>query len=123
MERAVALKKLRKILGDKLGYRVDPKAPDAEVRAMARTRSVELSAKLRVVDAAREARRAVILAADETYRNLAAEAVLLRDARDKASSTSHHFRVTVGLVSELFFSVKAQGDSWEDVIKQLETKR
>jgi predicted component of type VI protein secretion system len=123
MERAVALKKLRRLLGDKLGYRIDPKAPDAEVRAQARTDAKRLGEEYQIASNARRARLAALLAADAEYQQLEAEATRLRNARDKASGTSHHYRFTVGLVSELFFSVKAQGDSWEDVIAQLEAKR
>jgi len=42
-----------------------------------------------------------------------------RDTRHKASALVSRFRITVGMTSDLFFHVKAQGDSWEDVIAQL----
>ena len=123
MERAVALKKLRRLLGDKLGYRVDPKAPDAETRAAARAEAVRLAADYKAVSEARKAREEAILAVDATYQALAQQAQALREARDRASGKSHHFRFTVGVSNSIFFSIKAQGDSWEDVISQLEAKR
>ena len=119
MERATALKTLRKILGDRLGYRVDPQAPDASMRAVAREQAKALSAQHRIAIEASEARRNAILSADPEYQQLRAEAQRLGNAKHEAWGISHRFRFTVGTSSDLFFHVKAQGDSWEDVIAQL----
>jgi len=32
------------------------------------------------------------------------------------------YKITVGTTSDLFFHIKAQGDSWEDVIAQVSAK-
>lgn len=120
MERAVAIKKLGKILGKSLGYRVDPKAPDQDDRDEARAKMREIAPKRDALRAAVEARCKALLQADEEYQRLKAE---LRDA-SKAyadlSSIMSHYRFTVGVSNEVFFSVKAQGDTWEDVIGKLQ---
>lgn len=123
MERAVALKKLRKILGGKFGYRFDPRAPDTDERNAAREEAKALSEHCKAAEAARDARRDALLAADDEYQRLKETAQALRDAKETAWSVAHHYRVTVGTSSGMFFHVRAQGSSWEDVIKQLETKR
>jgi hypothetical protein len=123
MERAVALKKLRKILGDSLGYRVDPKAPDADERA-------ELLAKLKVerterdaLGVQREARMQAILEADDEYQRLKAAYSEAKKHCDELMGIAYSYRFTVGISGKLFFTVKAQGDSWEDVIAKLTEKQ
>lgn len=72
MERTVAIKKLGNLLGKKLGYRVDPRAPKQEEREAARAdlrAAREVQNKLREQ---RDARFAAILAADSEYQNLKA---------------------------------------------------
>jgi hypothetical protein len=116
MERSVALKKLGKLLGKSMGYRVDPKAPDAEEREEA---GVELKA---VVEARTEAqlkmdaRRREILAADAEYQALKASYDETRKRAERLQGMSHHYRFTVGVSNGMFFMIKAQGDSWEEVI-------
>lgn len=66
MNQAQALAKLGKVLGKNLGYRIDPKAPDAATRA-------------------------------GLYRH----------------------RVTVGVSQYGFFSVKAEGDNWDEVVAKV----
>jgi hypothetical protein len=122
MERNVALKKLRKILGDGFGYRLDPKALTAEDRDQAREDAKTLTALYKAADEAETARRQAVLSADAEYQRLRAETKRLRQAKDEAWSTSQQFRVTVGKSSGIFFMVKAQGDSWEDVIEKLTAK-
>ena len=118
MERSVAIKKLGKLLGKRLGYRVDRDAPDAETRAAVQRQLPGLRAAEQQVEAAMDARRAALLAADPEYQALAAAFQLARDGRQAAVAATSRYRITVG-VSGVFFHVKAQGDSWEDVIAQL----
>ena len=68
------------------------------------------------------ARREAVLAADREYQALVVAHRDARATRHKASALVSRFRITVGTTSDLFFHVKAQGDSWEDVIAYL-TKR
>lgn len=122
MERAAAVKKLGKILGKSLGFRVDPSAPTSDERELARAEAKALSARLSAAAKAEIERRDAILAGDAEYQRLKAETSLLRNAKDKAWSKSHHYKFTVGKYNGMFFHIKAQGDSWEDVIDQLSKK-
>jgi hypothetical protein len=119
MERAVALKKLRKIIGNSLGYRVDDKAPSAEAREAARLRIPGLVATRKAAEAALSARLAALLAADDEYQRLAKERDVAREHSAAAFATANRYKITVGSSGALFFTVKAQGDSWEDVIAKL----
>jgi len=119
MERSVAIKKLGKLLGKHLGYRVERDAPDAEERAAARQQLPALQAAEKLAEDAMRARREAVLAADHEYQALVVAHREARDARHKVSALVSHYRITVGTTTNLFFHVKAQGDSWEDVIAQL----
>ena len=119
MERSVALRRLRRILGDRLGYRIDPKAPTPEERAAAKA---ELEASLdqfEELKKLRDARHQAILAADEGYQSLKAACEAARERRDQLSSIRARYKITVGVSGDLFFVVRAQGDSWEEVIAKL----
>jgi predicted membrane chloride channel (bestrophin family) len=123
MERAVAVKKLAKILGKTLGYRVDPKAPDAEQRAAAQAQLAEAQA---VRDQARQKRdeRYKALLANQEYQDLVAAYNAAKKITEKLNyQAHHHFKFTVGTSNGLFFHVMAQGDSWEDVIDKLTKER
>lgn len=119
MERAVAVKKLGKLLGKSLGYRVDPSAPTQEERDEAKQELAALTAARKAAEDAKRARFEAILAADDEYQRLFAAAKAARDAEQKVASKLHHFRFTVGTTNSMFFHVKAQGDSWEEVINKL----
>lgn len=119
MERVVAIKKLGKMLGKSLGYRIDPRAPTPEERDQATVEAKTLSAEYKVADEAVEARLSAILNADAEYQRLKAERKRLRDAKDEAWSKSRHYKITVGTTSSMFFHVRAEGDSWEEVIEKV----
>jgi regulator of protease activity HflC (stomatin/prohibitin superfamily) len=122
MERAVAVKKLAKILGKTLGYRVDVNAPDAEQRAAAQAKLAEA---ISVRDQARQKRdeRYKALLADQEYQDLVAAHKAAQKIADKLSfQAHHHYKFTVGTSNGMFFHVRAQGDSWEEVIEKLTTK-
>lgn len=127
MDRAVAIKKLTKILGKSLGYRVDPKAPTQEEREVAREALKPAIAERENLKAQRDARRAAILAADAEYQNLCAAAKAASEKVDKLGSITRHYKMTVGTMSDIaglgVFSVKAEGDSWEEVIAKLTKER
>lgn len=119
MRREDAIKKLGKLLGKNLGYRVDPTAPDADERAEARD-NLKLQRPIREDLAKRvEERRNAVLQADAEYQQLKAELKQVRDNCDKLLSISSHYRFTVGVSNSLFFTVHAQGDSWEEIIAKL----
>jgi hypothetical protein len=123
MERSVAIKKLGKILGKSLGYRVDPKAPDEDERTEARAKLKIAHAERDDLDKQTEARLKEILLADTEYQRLKALRAEARKRCDELFSIANRYRFTVGTMSSLFFHVKAQGDSWEDVIRQLTEKQ
>jgi hypothetical protein len=119
MERAVAIKTLSKILGKSLGWRVDPKAPSEEDR-------IEARAKLKIVGAERDAlnkqkqtRMQEILDADAEYQRLKLAAAEAKTRSDDLLAIICRYRFTVGTSNRMFFLVKAQGDSWEEVIAKL----
>lgn len=127
MDRAVAIKKLTKMLGKSLGYRVDPKAPTRDEREEAQKAlkpAIEERNKLREK---KEARLQAVLAADPEYQELKAACKAASEKVDRLSSISRHYKMTVGTTTDIaglgFFSVKAKGDSWEEVIAKLTEKR
>ena len=123
MERAVAVKKLSKMLGKSLGWRINPKAPTREEREEAKQRLPALSAARQEAEKAMNDRRQAVLAADQEYQALTATWKDAKQKADKAYSLTHFFKFTVGTSNGMFFMVEAQGDSWEDVIATLEAKR
>jgi len=119
MERAVAVKKLGKLLGKGMGYRVDLKAPTADERE-------EVTKQLPAVRAAREQaeraldeRKRTLLTADPEYQTLLAAYRQARKHADEMFSVVHHYRFTVGTSNGMFFHIRAQGDSWEEVIEKV----
>ena len=122
MERVAAIKTLGKMLGKSFGYRVDPKAPSADEREAATQQRPALQEARRQAETAMQERRKAILAADQQYQKLVAAYEEAKKAADRAMSESHHYKFTVGTTNGMFFVVKAQGDSWEDVIGKLSTK-
>ena len=124
MERAVALKRVAKILGKNMGYRVDPKAPREAEREAARRELRVVSAEREASKTAMEDRRKAVLDADVEYQRLKAEHDALSKRYGDLQCKTSHFKITVGVsVAGLFFSVKAQGDTWEQVIAKLTKPR
>lgn len=123
MERTVAVKKLRRLLGKNLGYRVDPRAPSADEREAARAALPPAIAARDAIKEKRDARYRAILDADTEYQALRTEYKAASENVDKLSSITRHFKITVGTMNTLvmgFFHVRAQGDTWEQVIAKLE---
>lgn len=122
MERAVAVKKLRKLLGKSFGYQIAKDAPTREEREAAK---VELIAATKELDALRqktEARRQDLLKADAQYQALIADCKIAQKRRDELLGKSHTYKFTVGTSNSLFFYVRAEGDSWEEVFEKLSKK-
>jgi hypothetical protein len=119
MERTVALKKLRKRLGPKMGYRVDLKAASPEDKAAARAERPAAVAMKEDAGKRLEARRQAVLAGDAEYQALMAEWKQAKDRLEKISSKLYHDKITVGVDEGLFFLVKASGASWEEVIEKV----
>ena len=123
MERAVAVKKLVKLLGKKFGYRIDNKAASREEREAAQEALKPAWAKRDALREKKEARFRAILAADAEYQSLYTAHLAARDEVDRLSSITRHHKITVGTCSSMFFSVVAEGDSWEDVIAKVQQKQ
>jgi hypothetical protein len=122
MERAVAIKKLGKILGKSLGYRVDPKAPDQDDRDEAHAKLREETPKRDALKKQMEARRAEVLLADTEYQRLKTDHARAAKNCDDLFSITYRYRFTAGTSNGMFFRIEAQGDSWEDVIAELTEK-
>lgn len=123
MERAVAIKKLGALLGKKLGYRVDNKAPSPDERAEAKAILPAANEARRLIEKELNERRRAILAADQEYQRLLAEHEAAKKHADQLASLLHHFKITVGVTNSMFFHIRAQGDSWEEVIQKVSTPR
>lgn len=121
MERSVAIKKLENLLGKKLAWRINPKAPDAEERQAARETLPAAIAERKALQEQRDARQRELLA-DPEYQRLCAAAKVAAENVDRISSVTRHHKITVGTNEGIFFLVKAEGDSWEQVIEKLTAK-
>ena len=122
MERAIAIKKLGKLLGKSLGYRVDPKAPNQEERDDAKAKLPNAIALREALGEQMEARRLAILRADAEYQQLKAAHEGAKKLCNELFSITCHYKITVGISGSLFFTVRAQGDTWEQVINKLTEK-
>lgn len=123
MERLVAINKLGKLLGKSLGYRVNDKAPGRDERLAAQTALPAATQERRLLSEKLEARRKALLKADAEYQSLSADYIVAREQVDELSSISRTYKFTVGVSSSMFFIVKAEGDSWEEVIAKLTEKK
>jgi hypothetical protein len=123
MDRATAVKRLGKILGKNAGYRIDPKAPSPEEREKATVELPALTAAKQAAMAARDKRYNELLAGDAEYQRLKAEAKQASDAAAHSSGVRSHRKITVGVSRGIFFEVKAEGDSWEEIFQKLEERK
>lgn len=115
MNQTQALAKLKKIIGPKLGYRIDKGAPDADERERRRAEFLRTCDLMLAADQARAARLAEVLAADAEYQRLkAAHAAAKRE--HEAVPSYHRKRIMVGRVGPLFFTTLADGDCWAEVV-------
>lgn len=124
MERTVALKKLEKLIGKKMAWRINPKAPTPDERAAARLALPPAIAERDTLRKQQTDRQRAILEGDEEYQRLIIATKEASAIADRLSSLTRAFKITVGDTSSgLFFMVKAEGDSWEDVIAKLTAKK
>lgn len=123
MERSVALKKLSKLLGNNLGYRVNHKAPSPDDREAARAQIAPTREAHKELLRQREDRLKVILEADAEYQRLVLECRSAKTKLDELVSMATCYKFVVGVSRSIFFSVEAEGDSWEDVIAKVTAKQ
>ena len=122
MNQKQAIAKLTKIIGPKIGWRINSKALDEAGRAEQLEAGKAMRATERTLKDALDARRAELLK-DPVYVDLRNRWNVAKDAADKALSRSHSKPIEVGRTGELFFTVLASGDSWEDVVEKLSAER
>lgn len=123
MERSVALTKIRKILGPKFNYRVDPRAPNKDEKETRKTELAIWNEKRQVLERAANARRHELLQADAKYQELQSAYLNAREKADKLRGSLHHDKISVGQENGMFNFIKASGDSWEEVIAKLQSKK
>lgn len=122
MERAIATKKLLKLLGKKFGYQINKEALSPDEREALRPelqRAREMRDKLNNL---REARYKELLA-DPEYRALCDQSQKARKYAEELGWKVGQKKITVGTSNSMFFHVEAEGDSWEEVISKIEAKR
>jgi hypothetical protein len=106
-----------------MGYRVDPTAPTQDQRDEARAAFMIARQELDALENQRKERVKAVLMADAEYQRLFKETTAARERTDRLGSTTRHYKFTVGTSNSMFFTIKAQGDSWEQVIKLIEKTR
>lgn len=121
MERAVAIKKLTKLLGKNLYWRIRANAPTREEREAAQAALPAARAERQALKEKREARRLALLD-DPEYKQLVAADDAAYERCEKLRSLSWSYKIAVGHNVGLGFHVKAEGDSWEEVIDKLQQK-
>ena len=120
MERAIAIKKLGKLLGKRLAYRVDPSAPDATEREEARAALKLASDNAEKLLKQKELRIKALLDGDPEFQRIKAAYEAAKKIRNEIASRGYQYKFTAGTTDGTFFLVKAQGDSWEEIIRKVE---
>jgi hypothetical protein len=121
MNQKQAVAKLRKILGPKMGWSINSNALTAEERAEQAALSTELRAKEHALKEQLTAMREKLLS-DPTYVALRTQWNETKDAADRAWGRSYRKPIDVGTQGAMFFTIKASGDNWEDVLAQLSSR-
>jgi len=119
MNKTQALRKLKPLLGKYLAYREDPKALVGDERKAAIEERQQRKSTLTAASEALEERKRQLLLADPVYQELLTHWKNSRDAEQEATSRAFRRRITIGTASDLFFSVKAEGDNWAEVVEKL----
>lgn len=118
MNQSQAIARLKRTIGPAFAYRVDDTAPDANAREQRRERFIAARAAANAALEALQIRRAAVLAADAEYQRLKAASMAANKARDDLPSF-HRKRITVGRASHGLFSVEADGDNWDEVVRRV----
>lgn len=122
MDRSTALKRLRKMFGASFAYRVNDRALTGEARAEAQEELKAAQSARDEVKARKEARFESVLAADSEYQSLKSEYRAACDRTNNLAGRVFARKITVGTANGLFFSVKAEGDSWEQIFAEIDRK-
>lgn len=111
--------RIAKLLGTRAAWRINKGATDAEGRKAAREELPELNRIKEAAKLAMEARRAELLQ-DPEYRRLVEQYRGAREASERRFVRSTRCPISVGVAGDLFFTVKAEGDTWDEVLDKLE---
>lgn len=114
-----ALAKLQKVYGPNAAYRLNRTPSDADERNAAKAALSGAFARRNELSEQRKARAEFLLGTDAEYQRLKAEETAARIRHDELRAQAHYYRITVGIQSDVFFHVKAEGDTWADVFAQI----
>lgn len=119
MERAAALKKLTKMFGKKLGYRINAKAPSREEREVARAECLVACKTRDDLLKRMKARADALMDSDAEYQALKAECKIAQEDADRLGAISRRVKIEVMTNEGLFWHHRADGDSWEEIFEKL----
>lgn len=122
MTREQGLKRLRQVLGQKSGARIGLEISSPERRADEHRKRLQRSFRAAMLDRDCKYIRERILAASPAYQTARAEADAVRRDID-AHNVTPYYKFTVGLDMGWAFEVRASGDTWEEVLDQLQQKK
>lgn len=122
MTRTDAVKKLKRLLGDKLYWRESKEASSPEARAAASYDAERLKAEYDTAKAAKDAKYRELLS-DPDYVALAAKAKELHDALENARWRAMYRRVNVGTTNGMFATIWTSGDNWAEVVREVEAQQ
>ncbi len=114
----VPVKTLVKLLGKNAAWRVSKTALPPEEREILKAKLPELRGLAAMAEERMNARRKELLQDPEYLRLLEAHK-FARDASQQAAGRVHHRPICVGISNNLFFTVKAEGDTWPEVVGKL----
>jgi hypothetical protein len=123
MQRAAAIKQLSKILGKSLGYRVDPKAPLEEERVCLKIALKAATEKANELLKQKELRIKTLLDNDVEFQEIKTAYEAAKKDKNSLASRCYQYKFTVGTSDGMFFHVKAQGDSWEEIFAKLDSSQ
>lgn len=123
MNQTQAIAKLKAAIGPGFAYRLNPAAKKAPQREAASEKARALSPKIEAAKTALAKREAELLAADAKYQEIKADLQAMRRDHSEARSTATACPITVGTSNSLFFSIKAQGDNWQELVDEVCSKK
>lgn len=124
MTRDAAIRKLTKILGPKVYWRIADGISSPEKRRAYTLRCLNDQFVFAMADRDARDRCEQILKADSTYQALMAER---RIAKKQREDSRYHdgesgYKFEVGTRDGLFVTTKAEGDTWEEIFTKLEVQ-
>jgi hypothetical protein len=120
MNQSQAMARLRKIYGKNAALQDTKRPTSPELRQQQQDARRQANERRLLAERALTERREKILSADAEYQNL----LSLQKAAVRAANNCPfpEFRYSAGELSSLAFHVRAQGDSLEEIVEQIERK-